>query len=423
MLTRRRFTQLTAAAAFATRLRAQSPAPLITAAEIAKLDHDRILTAANKALAERPITITAYHSARTKAGPHDYFSQSDYWWPNPDTKDGLPYIRKDGLSNPDNFNDHRLALIRLSLLVPQLTAAYLLTKDLKYATHAVDHLRAWFITPATRMNPNLEYAQAVLGLSTGRGTGIIDTLHLVEVARAIRHLKMTTALLPADGDAIQQWFAEYTNWMITSKNGQDEEKSTNNHGTCWVAQVASFAALTGNTEAMSLCRKRYRDYLLPNQLAPDGSLPLELSRTKPYSYSLFDLDILSVVCHIASDDSARGKDNPDNLWRYSISQTFAPVKGDKPDTTARPISPPATYKKAVDFYFPFIADKSKWPFPKDVEYFDDLPNRQPSLLFAGLAYNEPRYIALWKKLSPDPKTPEIIRNFPIRQPLLWITPV
>jgi len=416
MLTRRRFTQLTAALALTSRLRAQ--APVITAAEIAKLDHDRILTAANKALTEKPITITAYHSDRSKAGPHDYFSQSDYWWPNPDTKNGLPYIRKDGLSNPDNFNDHRLALIRLSLLVPQLTAAYLLTKDLKYAHHAVEHLRAWFVTPATRMNPNLEYAQAVLGVSTGRGTGIIDTLHLVEVARAIRHLKMTTALAPADGDAIQQWFAEYTNWMITSKNGKDEEASTNNHGTCWVAQVASFAALTGNKDVMDLCRKRYRENLLPNQLAPDGSLPLELARTKPYSYSLFDLDILSVVCHIASTDAG-----PDDLWQYAINKTYAPVKGDKPDTTARPINPPATYKKAVDFYFPFIADKSKWPFPHDVEYFDDLPNRQPSLLFAGIAYNEPRYIALWKKLSPDPKTAEIVRNFPIRQPLLWVTPV
>jgi len=421
MLTRRRFTQLTAALAVTSRLRAQSPAPLITAAEIAKLDHDRILTAANEALGEKPITITAYHSDRTKAGPHDYFSQSDYWWPNPDTKDGRPYIRKDGLSNPDNFNDHRLALIRLSLLVPQLTAAYLITKDLKYANAAVTHLRAWFVTPATRMNPNLEYAQAVLGVSTGRGTGIIDTLHLVEVARAIRHLKMTTALMPPDSDAIQEWFAEYTNWMITSKNGQDEEKSVNNHGTCWVAQVASFAALTGNTEAMDLCRKRYRENLLPDQLAPNGSFPLELARTKPYSYSLFDLDINAIVCQIASSDSGA-----DNLWNYSIPASASkapktpavPVGVPTPDPTT-----PISYKKAVDFYLPFIADKSKWPFPKDVEYFDDLPNRQPSLLFAGIAYNQPRYIALWKKLSPDPKTAEIVRNFPIRQPLLWITHV
>jgi hypothetical protein len=151
---------------------------------------------------------------------------------------------------------------------------------------------------------------------------------------------------------------------------------------------------------MALCRKRYRENLLPDQLAPDGSLPLELARTKPYSYSLFDLDILSVVCQIASTSS-------DDLWHF-----HAPNR-DKYDT----------YQKAVDFYFPFISDKSKWPFAKDVEYFDDLPNRQPSLLFAGIAYNQPQYIALWKKLSPDPKTAEIVRNFPIRQPLLWVTPV
>jgi len=420
MLTRRRFTQLTAAAAVASTIRypealasgfighknmegvltPEAGQPLITAAEIAKLDSHRIFTAANNALTQKPITITAYHSDRTKAGPHDYFSQSDYWWPNPDTKDGLPYIRKDGLSNPDNFNDHRLALIRLSLLVPQLTAAWLITHNKKYAEHAAEHLRAWFITPATRMNPNLEYAQAVLGVSTGRGTGIIDTLHLVEVARAVRHLEKSPALSAADTATIKQWFSDYTNWMIDSKNGKEEEIAKNNHGTCWVAQVASFAALTGNADAMALCRKRYRENLLPDQLAPDGSFPLELARTKPYSYSLFDLDILSVVCHIASTSS-------DDLWHF-----HAPNR-DKYDT----------YQKAVDFYYAFISDKSKWPFAKDVEYFDDLPNRQPSLLFAGIAYNQPKYIALWKKLSPDPKTAEIIRNFPIRQPLLWITHV
>jgi hypothetical protein len=417
MLTRRRFTQLTAALALGSRLRAQPPAPLITPEEIAKIDHDRILTAANKALTEKPITITASHSSRSEGGPHDYFSEGDYWWPDPANPTG-PYIRRDGMSNPDNFNNHREALIRLSLLVPQLAAAWLLTKDLKYASSAVEHLRAWFVTPATRMNPNLTYAQAIHGVSPGRGTGVIDTLHLVEVARAVRHLQSSPAFFAGDQEAVRNWFADYTNWMITSKNGKDEEKAVNNHGTCWVAQVASFAALTGNADAMALCRKRYRENLLPDQIAPDGSLPLELARTKPYSYSLFDLDILAVVCQIASAPE-------DNLWTYSIpaSESKAPKTPAAPGGTPTPN--PATaivYKKAVDFYFPFIADKSKWPFPKDVEYFDDLPNRQPSLLFAGIAYNQPKYIALWKKLSPDPKTAEIVRNFPIRQPLLWVTP-
>jgi hypothetical protein len=107
-----------------------------------------------------------------------------------------------------------------------------------------------------------------------------------------------------------------------------------------------------------------------------------------------------MVCLIASSEGA----TQDNLWE------FAQPNGNQ-------------YKKAVEFIYPYIKDKSKWPYPKDVEYFDDLPNRQPSLLFAGLAYREPKYIALWRTLPPDPKTAEIIRNFPVRQPVLWVRPV
>ena len=110
--------------------------------------------------------------------------------------------------------------------------------------------------------------------------------------------------------------------------------------------------------------------------------------------------MLAIICQIASTSD----NSPDNLWQYSLPGGIR-------------------YKKAVDFMFPFIQDKSKWPYAHDVEYFDDLPNRQPSLLFAGLAYREPKYIALWRKLPPDPKTAEIVRNFPVRQPLLWVTPV
>ena len=188
--------------------------------------------------------------------------------------------------------------------------------------------------------------------------------------------------------------------MSTSKNGKEEEAAKNNHGTCWVAQAAAFAAFTGNQDAMALCRERFKNNIMPDQLAPNGSFPLELARTKPYSYSLFDLDVLAIVCEIASAPD----NSPDNLWQFTLPN------GNR-------------YQKAVDFMFPFIQDKSKWPYAHDVEYFDDLPNRQPSLLFAGLAYREPKYIALWRTLPPDPKTAEIVRNFPVRQPLLWVTPV
>jgi len=372
---------------------------LITAAEVARIDRDRILRAANLYLTQPPITITAASSPRSAGGKHDYFSQGDYWWADPKNPTG-PYIRRDGYSNPDNFNDHRAALIRLSLHVPALVSAWLITKDARYARHAALHLRAWFLDPATKMNPNLQYAQAILGVSTGRGTGIIDTLHLVEVTRAARHLEKADVFTPAEFADLRAWFTQYLDWMQTSANGKEEEFAKNNHGACWVAQAASFAVFTANHDAVALCRKRFRDNLLPDQLAPNGSFPLELARTKPYSYSLFDLDVLAIICQLVST----GDSSPDNLWQFGLPN------GNR-------------YQKAVDFMVPFIQDKSKWPYPHDVEYFDDLPNRQPSLLFAGLAYNQPKYIALWRKLPADPKTDEIIRNFPVRQPILWITQI
>src|SRR5215471_17559212 len=151
---------------------------------VAAIDRTRVLAAANQYLAENPITITASSSPRSAGGLHDFFSEADYWWPDPKNPNG-PYIQRDGMSNPDNFVEHRRALMRLSVQVPALVAAWKLTKDKRYALHAARHLRAWFIDERTRMNPNLQYAQAIHGITTGRGTGIIDTIHLVEVARAI----------------------------------------------------------------------------------------------------------------------------------------------------------------------------------------------------------------------------------------------
>ena len=376
-----------------------SSAPLISTVEIARIDRERILRAADEYLPQGPITITAFSSPRSHGGKHDYSSEGDYWWPDPKNPGG-PYIRRDGYSNPENFNAHREALIRLSLHVPALVSAWLITRDLRYAHHAALHLRAWFLDSATRMNPSLEYAQAIIGVTPGRGTGVIDTLHLIEVSRAARHLEDARVFAQAEFDEVCGWFAEYLDWMCNSKNGKEEEVAKNNHGACWVAQAAAFAALTANRDVMDLCRDRFRRNLLPDQLAPDRSFPLELARTKPYSYSLFDLDVLAIICQIASTTD----NSPDNLWQFALNGGIR-------------------YKTAVDFMFPFIQDKSKWPYAHDVEYFDDLPNRQPSLLFAGLAYREPKYIALWRTLRPDPKTAEIVRNFPVRQPLLWVTPV
>src|SRR6266704_89823 len=196
--------------------------------DVAKFDRARVLKAANQYLSEKPTTITASHSPRSAGGLHDFFSEGDYWWPDPQNPDG-PYIQRDGMSNPDNFNDHRRALMRFSVQVPALAAAWIITRDKRYAKHAAIHLRAWFLDEHTRMNPNLQYAQAIHGRFTGRGTGIIDTIHLVEVARAVEVLEKSVALSKAELGAITQWFKNYLVWMTTSKNGIEERDARNNH--------------------------------------------------------------------------------------------------------------------------------------------------------------------------------------------------
>src|SRR5262249_49453667 len=278
--------------------------------DVAAFDRDRVLKAANQYLSEAPITITASSSHRSAGGPHDFFSEGDYWWPDPQNPEG-PYIQRDGMTNPDNFTDHRRYLMRLSVQVPALVAAWKLTGANRYAAHAALHLRAWFIEEKTRMNPNLQYAQAIKGRATGRGIGIIDTIHLVEVARAIELLEGSTALSKADRTGVKRWFAEYLAWMTTHPYGIEEREAKNNHGTCWVMQVAAFARLTGNLELLRYCRERFKTVLLPNQMAADGSFPQEMRRTKPYGYALFNLDAMAAICQILATPE-------DNLWTFEL---------------------------------------------------------------------------------------------------------
>jgi Alginate lyase len=361
--------------------------------DVAAIDRGRIIEAATRYLSERPITITASHSPRSSGGLHDFFSEGDYWWPDPQKPDG-PYIQRDGMSNPDNFNDHRRALMRLSVQVPALTAAWLVTRDRRYASHAAGHVRAWFLDPATQMNPNLQYAQAIHGRFTGRGTGIIDTIHLVEVTRAIEVLADADVFTQKEMIGISHWFADYLFWLTTSKNGIEERDARNNHGTCWVMQVAAFAHLTRDQKLLDYCSDRFRTVLVPNQIAADGSFPLELRRTKPYGYSLFNLEALATLCQILSTTQ-------DNLWTFELSDGRG-------------------MRRVLEYMTPFIRDRKTWPLPADVMYDKEWPMRQNSLLFAGLALGHPNYLELWKRLPADSAVEEVIRNFFIRQPVLWV---
>lgn len=358
---------------------------------VASVDRKRIIEAAAQYLPLAPQTITAFPSDRNPGGLHDFFSEADYFWPNPADPNG-PYIDVDGKSNPANFQGHRKAMIALSVRMPALTAAWRLTGKRTYGEHAAAHLRAWFIDASTRMNPNLEFSQGVRNKTTGRSFGIIDTLHLVEVARAASLIK-EMFLSPPDRQALDAWFREYLHWLQTSDKGVTEGSATNNHAVCWALQVAEFARLIGDQDTRAAMRARYKTDLL-NQMALDGSFPRELARTKPYSYSIFNLDVMAALCKSLS---VPGED----MFRFTTDDGRGICKG-------------------MAFLFPYLKNKQEWPYAKDVEHFDALPVRAPSLLFCGLACSRPQYLALWKQLDPDPTDPEIIRNYPIRQPLLWL---
>ena len=360
---------------------------------ISEQEQKYIIETATGYLDSLPVTVTATVCRRSAGNAHDFYSEGDYWWPNPEDPDG-PYIRKDGQTNPENFVAHRHAMIRLSRIVGMQTSAYLLTGDLKFAETAQKHLEAWFVNPETRMNASLLYVQAIKGRVTGRGIGIIDAIHLIEVARSVEILANNRAIPKKSAAEIKAWFSEFVTWLTTHQYGIDEMNAKNNHGTCWVMQVGAFARLTQNTEVLDFCRDRFKTVLLPNQMGENGSFPLEVVRTKPYGYSLFNLDAFMTCAEILSNDD-------DNLYEFSTPKGL-------------------NMKLGAEFLFPYIKDKKSWPYKPDVMYWNEWPVRQPFLLFAGKAYNNQDYIETWKTLEGYPKTGEVLRNLPIRNPLLWL---
>jgi len=357
-----------------------------------KILKKQILAEAAWAMKQGPITVTASFCARSAGGKHDFFSEADYFWPDPKNPDG-PYINRDGMTNPANFVEHRKAMIRLSKIIGALASAYKITGDEKYVRQAVIHLKAWFINPATLMNPNLLYAQAVKGQFTGRNYGIIDTIHLMEVAQGIIVMEDAGALDPETLAGLKNWFAEYINWLTTSKPGIQEKLTKNNHSTCWAMQVASFAKLCNDHVQLDSLRIRYKTVLLPSQMAVDGSLPLEMSRTKPYGYSIFNLDAMTMLCQILST-------HDDNLWDFETADG-------------------KSIKKGITYLYPFVRDKGKWTLQPDVMYWENWPVAQPFLLFGANAYRENAWFSTWKKLDHNPQVEEVIRNLPIRHPLIW----
>ncbi|HEX6560116.1 MAG TPA: alginate lyase family protein, partial [Longimicrobiales bacterium] len=260
---------------------------------------DALIRAANQALTARPIVVTDKKRLLPPSNDaHDYFSLSPYWWPDPSKPDGLPYIRRDGQTNPESKRDlDQPRVAAMGDRVQALALAYYLTGDERYARAAAKQVRAWFLDPATRMNPHLRFSQLVRGNPNERGSGIIDTRWFIEVVDGVGMIRGSRAWTARDQQQLQAWFRRYLDWLLASPNGAHERVAKNNHGSWYAAQTASYALFVGDTakarEIVEAARSR-----IAAQIQPDGNQPEEMVRTRSLHYSAFNVEALGRVAEI-----------------------------------------------------------------------------------------------------------------------------
>jgi hypothetical protein len=325
---------------------------------------------AGSAMKAGPWSVTFQRPSGVKvdAGPNDYYSEGPYWWPNPKNPGG-PYIRKDGEQNPNRFTGNRYDLGNMCETVLALGMGAFLLNQASCVEHAVKILSVWFLDGKTRMNPNLEYGQAVRGINTGRGTGIIDTVSLIHAAQGIALLELAGGLDRGIAAGTRQWYGDYTKWMSTSSKGLDEKKSGNNHATWWTAQVASYAAFTNDAETRRMAWDYYRNYLVPTEIKPDGSCPREEARTKSLGYSSMNLDAFSVICRVAELDGV-------DLWRFHTDKGIG-------------------VEKCFDYLMPYLLRPETWRKEQIADYS---PNGYVFPALAGLGLHSAELVSAYRKL-------------------------
>jgi hypothetical protein len=319
---------------------------------------------ADKALKEGPFSVIHPRPRKPPSGdPHDYISLAPYWWPDPKKSDGLPYIRRDGQRNPELNKFDRPLLAKMSSAVGTLAQAYRLTGDERYAAHAARLVRAWFLDPATRMNPNLNFGQFIPGRNDGRGTGIIESRDFLTVLDAVGLLRDMPAWTKTDQAGLEEWFRRFFHWLQTSKQGKEEAAAANNHGSWYDVQAVTFALFTGDRKTAKAVLEEVRAKRIARQIEPDGRQPLELKRTKSFDYSLFNLEALF---HLAALGERLGVD----LWGYRTKDG-------------------RSLRKALDWLLPYALGEKEWPYEQLGKLQAD--GLAPLLRRAANAYREPRY--------------------------------
>lgn len=304
---------------------------------------------ADKALEFGPVSVMEKKNIPPSGDKHDYMSLAPYFWPNPDTKDGMPYIRKDGQTNPEvkDYMDKEY-MPRLCSEAQTLALAYYFSGENRYAEHAAKLLRVWFLDSATRMNPNLNFAQAIKGVNTGRGAGLIDSRHFIKVVDAIGLLRDSKYWKETDQQGMKKWFNDFLNWMQTSKNGVDEMNADNNHGAFYDAQRLSMALFIDNKELAGKIVLNAADRL-DKQMNNEGLFPKELARTISLHYSTFVLNAFFTIAQMADKAGI-------DFW----SMTTPSGK---------------SLKKAFETLKPYLVQEKSWENPqiKDFDFEDGYP--------------------------------------------------
>jgi hypothetical protein len=292
---------------------------------------------ADRALGTGPFSVVNKSAVPPGGDKHDYMSFAPYWWPNPETKNGLPYIQRDGERNPDIYQlRNRADLGSMADALETLGLAYYFTGDEKYATRARLLVHTWFIEPETRMNPNFEFAQAIRGVNTGRGLGLIESRLFTKAVDAVGLLAGSPSWTNEDEREIDEWFSTFLNWMLSSEHDHDEANAKNNHGTYYDVQVASFALFLGKEELARQVVQEAKTRRIAVQIEPDGRQPLELTRTKAWSYSVGNLSGLMSLARL-------GEHVDVDLWNFKT-----------PDDRS--------IRAALDFLIPFSEGRKKWPY-------------------------------------------------------------
>jgi Alginate lyase len=327
---------------------------------------------ADAAMHSGPFSVTQKSPTPPSGDKHDYLSLAPYYWPNPATDNHLPYIRRDGQRNPQvNAIPDHTDIFAMEKAVHALALGYELTNREDYAKRATLLIRTWFLDPQTRMHPNIQYGQAVLGENSGRPEGVLEARGLPEVTDAVGMLHGSLSWTPEDQKGIEAWFTDYYQWLTTSKIALGEAAHSNNHGSWYDAQTAGIALFLGKTiEARTLIND-VKTKRIARQIDPDGKQPLELARTKSFSYSIFNLEALM---QLANEGDRVGID----LWHYR-----APNGG--------------SIQAAVDYLMPFALGKDKWSY-ETITGFDGDDLRLP-LLRAAVHYHDPKYLAASERLG------------------------